>query len=218
MLNDSTAVKDKLRAPIESTTQSPTLVARWPMNVNALSLFLIATVSCAVQASDVNKDSAVTGTYEFIICKGTCSFSDRGNVFATAVVVFFDGVINRKDKERIDPYSHYDPSDVRACYMVDVKAHAQSYLGINKFGVSPWNLNGKTLQFDLFHGIDAGYVVEVDRTGDVFTGIGISQGAGMGAPPPEYVPDTVVGRRLGSPKISACRNLAASAASTSSHR
>jgi hypothetical protein len=101
------------------------------LNIKALPLLVIAMVSCAVQASDVNKGREVTGTYEFIICKGACSFSDRRNVFATAVVVFFDGVISRRDKECIDPYYHYDPSD-RACYAVDLKVHAQSYVGGNK--------------------------------------------------------------------------------------
>lgn len=174
------------------------------MKIKVLPLLVIAMVSCAVQASDVNKGREVTGTYEFIICKGACSFSDRGNVFATAVVVFFDRVISRRDKERIDPYYHYDPSD-RACYAVDLKVHAQSYVGAQKTGISPWKLIGQTIEFDLFHSADAGYVVDVDRTGDVFTGTGISQGAGVGAPPPEYGPDTVVGRRLGPPKITACR-------------
>jgi hypothetical protein len=56
------------------------------MNVNALLLSLIAMESCVVQAN-VDKDSEVTGTYEFIFCKGTCSFADRGNAFATALVV-----------------------------------------------------------------------------------------------------------------------------------
>jgi len=175
------------------------------MNVNALLLSLIAMVSCAVQASDVDKDSEVTGTYEFIFCKGTCSFADRGNAFATAVVVLFDGVISQEDTERIDPFYNYDPSEVRACYAVDRQVHAQSYLGISKTGVSPWELSDHTIQFDLFHSPDAGYVVEVDRTGDVLTGTGKSWGAGMGAPPAEYGPDRVVGRRLGPPKISACR-------------
>lgn len=175
------------------------------MKLSALPVLAIAIFSFAVQAADPSKDQKVTGTYEFIICKGACSFSDRGNVFATAVVVFFDGVITRSDQERIDPFYHYAPSDVRACYAVNRKVQAQSYAGINnKTGVSPWKLDGYTIQFDLFHSADAGYVVAVDRTGDLLTGTGKSWGAGMGAPPPDYGPDTVIGRRLGPPDMSAC--------------
>src|ERR1700716_1597243 len=100
---------DKQRAPIERNTPSPTLVAWWQMNLKVLQLFVIAMVSSAVQASDVNMGRKVTGTYEFIICKGACSFSDRGNAFATAVVVLFDGVISRKDRVRIGPNYRYGP-------------------------------------------------------------------------------------------------------------
>jgi hypothetical protein len=95
------------------------------MKISALPVFAIAIFGYAVQAADSNRDPAISGTYEFIVCKGACSFSDRGNVFATAVVVFFDGVMTPSDQERIDPY-HYDPIDVRACYVVSRKPQAQS--------------------------------------------------------------------------------------------
>src|ERR1700693_2679700 len=128
----------------------------WPMKYSPLPFLAIAIFSCGAHAVHQSNDQRVTGTYEFIICKGACSFSDRANVFATAVVVLFDTVISRAEKERIDPIYHSDPNDVRACYAVIRKVQAPSYVGINnKTGLSPWNLNGKTLQFELFHGIDA---------------------------------------------------------------
>ncbi len=175
------------------------------MKFSALLVIAIVIVSHPVQAATSSKDQKFTGTYEFIICKGACSFSDRGNVFATAVVVFFDSVITASDRERIDPFYNYDPSDVRACYAVSRKMQAHSYVGINnKTGVAPWKLDGHTVQFDLFHSPDAGYVVEVNRTGDLLIGTGKSWGAGAGAPPSDYGPDTVIGRRMGPPDMSAC--------------
>lgn len=73
----------------------------WPMKISALPVLAIAIFSYAVQAANSSKDQKVTGTYEFIICKGACSFSDRGNVFATAVVVFFDGMMTQNRVEMV---------------------------------------------------------------------------------------------------------------------
>jgi hypothetical protein len=174
------------------------------MKFSAIPIVAIAILSYTVQAADSGKDQAITGTYEFIICKGACTFSDRGNVFATAVVAFFDGPITWSDRQRIKPIYRYDPSDVRACYAVSRKVQVKSYLGIQKTGVSEWKFDGHTLQFMLFHSADAGYVVEVDRTGDLLIGTGKSWGVGGGAAPPGYGTDTAIGRRLGPADISVC--------------
>jgi len=71
----------------------------------------------SVQAADLIREHNIPGTYELVICKGDCSFSNRTTVFATAVVVLFEDVMAQADQERIDPY-HYDTGDVRACYVV----------------------------------------------------------------------------------------------------
>lgn len=175
------------------------------MKTIALLLLSIVTLGFSVQAADTSEHGKVAGTYEIIICKSNCSFSDPSNVFATTVVVLFDRAMSQEDMSRLDPFYHYDPSDVRACYAVDLKAHAQSYVGINKTGVSPWELTGNKIRFDLFHSPDAGYAVDIEHTGELMTGTGRSWGAGMGAPPPDFGPDVIVGRRLGPPNISACK-------------
>jgi hypothetical protein len=175
------------------------------MKRSTLSVLAIAAFSFAMQTGGASKDRKIAGTYELIICKGACSFANRANAFATAVVVLFDDVMARADRERIAPFYNYDASDVRACYAVDRKVQAPSYVGINnKIGVSPWKLDGNTIQFELFHSPDAGYAVVVNRTGHLLTGTGRSWGAGMGAPPHDYGPDTIVGRRLGPPDMAAC--------------
>src|SRR5258708_4312684 len=188
---------------VERNPATLKIIDWWPMKFSALLVIAIVIVSHPVQAATSSKDQKFTGTYEFIICKGACSFSDRGNVFATAVVVFFDSVITASDRERIDPFYNYDPSDVRACYAVSRKMQAHSYVGINnKTGVAPWKLDGHTVQFDLFHSSDAGYVVEVNRTGDLLIGTGKSWGAGAGAPPSAYAPDPVLSRMFEPPPMS----------------
>jgi len=186
--------------------ERPAMIGVRPMKFAVLALLAMMLVGCSAQSADVKEDRGVAGTYELIICKGECSFSKPKNVIATAVVVLFDRMMTLKDMARIGPDYHYYTHDVNACYAVKLKAPAQSYAGVNRIGITPWVLDGHTIRFDLFHSPDAGYAVEVVRTGDVLAGTGTSWGAGMGAPPPEYTPDTIVGRRVGPADISKCAN------------
>ena len=161
-------------------------------------------IGAAAQSADINNVGQAAGTYELIICKSACSFSKPENAFATVSVVLFDRAMTQKDMNRIDQYHHYDPG-TNACYAFKRKVQAQSYAGIEEKGVSLWHLSDHKIWFDLFHSPDAGYVVELKRTGDSLVGTGTSGGVGGGAPPPEYTSDMVAGRRVGPPDISACR-------------
>jgi hypothetical protein len=125
-------------------------------------------------------------------------------VFAKAVIVLLDHAMAQKDVERMKPSAYFGDQPVRACYVVKRDFEAQSYAGIEETGVTAWLITGHTLEFELFRSPDAGYSVEVERTGDLLAGTGRSWGAGMGAPPPEYGPDLVFGRRRGPPDISVC--------------
>lgn len=177
------------------------LLNRWP-SLAFVPIGLLVGATAAAQAADLGRVGPIAGTYELIICKGTCSFSDSRNVFATVVVVLFEDVMAQEDVERIDPSYHSDPPNT--CFVIKRKVNAQSYAGIKDKGVSPWLLRGDAIEFDLFHSPDAGYAVEIERRGNLLTGTGRSWGAGMGAPPPEYTPDIVVGRRVGPPNVSSC--------------
>jgi hypothetical protein len=163
-------------------------------------------IGATAQPAEVSKADHVSGTYELLLCKranSTGSFSHPENAFATVVVVLFDAMIARKDVDRIsiDPYHDDRPN---ACYAFKRKVHAQSYAGISERGVSSWLLRGKTIEFDLFRSPDAGYAVEIQRSGGLLTGTGRSSGVGAGAPPRGHTLDTIVGRRVGPPVISAC--------------
>jgi hypothetical protein len=160
-------------------------------------------ISAAAQSADMNDLDQAAGTYELIICKSACSFSKPENGFATVAVVLFDRAMTQKDINRIDPYQRYDPG-ANACYAFKRKLQAQSYAGIDKRGTSSWLLSDQKIRFNLLRSPDASYVVELKRTGDSLVGTGRSAGVGGGAPPAEYTPDTVVGRRVGPPDISAC--------------
>jgi hypothetical protein len=144
------------------------------------------------------KDRAIAGTYDLLICKGSpCSFAERANVLRTAVIVLFDRALNRKDIARIDSTYHdfkYDP--VKACFLL-------VYPNRQTSGVMSWTLSGQTLSFSLVRSPDSWYSVRVERKGDVLSGVGNFWSAGV-APPPGFIPDTVVGRRRGPADLSAC--------------
>jgi hypothetical protein len=165
-------------------------------------LFLCVVVMVMVMAgaaqSAVSKDRGISGTYDLLICKGPCSFSERGNVVRTAVIVIFDRAMKRKDVERIDSTYHdfkYDPA--KACYIL-------IYPNRQTSGVTSWTLSGQTLSFSLMRSPDSWYSVRVERKGDLLSGVGNIWSAGV-APTPNFILDTIVGQRRGPADISACK-------------
>lgn len=168
------------------------------MKIETLALFFAAVVSGAAQSAEASKDQGVAGTYELLICKGRCSFTERGNVLRTAVIVLFGRAMKRKDVETLDPaYLDFRYDKAKACYVL-------TYPNRQSSGVTAWLLDRKTLSFTLVRSKDSWYSVRVERKGDLLSGVGNFWSAGV-APPPGFTPDTVVGRRRGPPDIAACR-------------
>lgn len=167
--------------------------------MNKLIALLALMVLSSAPLSAVGKDRAVAGTYDLLICKGPCSFAERGNVLRTAVIVLFDRPMSPKDVQRIDsPYfsSRYDKAN--ACYVL-------TYPNRKVSGATAWMLDRTTLSFTLMRSKekDSWYSVRVERKGDFLSGVGNFWSAGV-APPSDFVPDTVVARRRGLADISAC--------------
>ena len=171
------------------------------------ALLAMATAGCAAQSA---RDSSVqdAGSYELLICKRACSFSNRDAVIATAHVVLLEHVMSPKEAQQFNPLFNANSSGSNACYTVERTDAAKTYAGISKAGISQWVINGRTMQFSLFRSPDAGYAVELERTGSSLAGTGRSWGVGMGAPPKDYGPDIIVGRRLGAPNIALCKTRA----------
>jgi hypothetical protein len=145
-----------------------------------------------------SKVRGIAGTYDLLICKGECSFSERSNVVRTAVVVIFDHEMRREEVERIDAtYLNFRYDKAKACYML-------AYPNRQTSGVTSWTLDGKTLSFSLMHSPDSWYSVRVERTGDMLRGTGNFWTAGV-APPPGYAPDRILGKRRGPADISICK-------------
>jgi hypothetical protein len=166
------------------------------MKIKRLVL-LLTLVAGAAQSAEKSKDHGVAGTYELLICKGSCSFSERGNVLRTAVIVLFERAMKRNDVTRLDPAYDFRNPKANACYVLTYPNRAAA-------GVTAWVPDRKTLSFTLVHSKDSWYSVRVERQGDVLSGVGNFWSAGV-VPPPGFVPDTIVGRRRGTSDIAACR-------------
>jgi hypothetical protein len=175
------------------------------MKISAVVLLAVTVVACVVQPARVDSDSEIAGTYELIICKTACSFSNRDNVIAKADIVFLDHMMSLEEAQHINPLYNADTRDSNACYTVERSDEAKTYAGVRKTDTSRWLISGNTIKFDLFRSPDAGYAAEVKRTGSSLLGTGESWGVGMGAPPKDYGPDIIVGRRVGPPDISVCK-------------
>jgi hypothetical protein len=164
---------------------------------NALVLLAVVALAGGAQATEA-KDRGNAGTYELLICKGPCSFTERGKVLRTAVIVILDRAIKRKDAERIDStYHDLKSTEAKACYTL-------TYPDRQVSGVTAWSLDRKTISFTLVRSKDSWYSVRVERNGDVLRGVGNFWSAGV-APPPGFVPDTIVGRRRGPADVAACK-------------
>jgi hypothetical protein len=161
-------------------------------------VLLAMIVLCGAAQSAQSKDLGLAGTYELLMCKGECSFSERANVLRTAVIVILDRAIKRKDAERIDStYHDLKSTEAKACYTLKYPDRQVS-------GVTAWSLDRKTISFTLVRSKDSWYSVRVERNGDVLRGVGNFWSAGV-APPPGFIPDTIVGRRRGPADVAACK-------------
>src|SRR5262245_37957516 len=138
------------------------------MRTSIIPMLGMVLIGSSALSADLSTVGEVAGTYDLIICKSTCSFSDSANVFAKAVVVLLDHEMARKDVERIDPECldvdcRNEPAT--GCYSLKKIANAESFAASMRTGITPWRLFGETLEFNLFHTVDAGYVVNLEREG-----------------------------------------------------
>ena len=167
----------------------------------ALPLFL-ALMSLPTLSHSVTPETNASGTYEIIVCKESCSFSDMTNVFARGIVVLDDHRLPTRDGTQVEP-SFIGPNEVaRACYSMNVLRKADSFAGLSKQGISSWRMSGGVIEFSIFRSADAGYEVSAHLNGAELFGYGSSWGAGVAAP--HYTNDTIVGKRVGPPDIKNC--------------
>ena len=118
-------------------------------------------------ASAGSPGDAVAGTYDILICKGTCSFSELANVIVKGRLVLFADKLEKVDLNRFDEnrLSHHYPGDsIYGCFSLQTVAANSTYAGLEKIGLTSWTLQDNQYLFSLGRSVDAGYQASVART------------------------------------------------------
>jgi len=168
--------------------------------VACISSFVAPRTTCAAGSSE-----HIAGTYDILICNGTCSFEKQSNAIIKGRIVLFANNLEEADLQRFDEnrLRHHHGDVINGCFTLDIVSKTSSYAGIEKIGLTSWSEQGGQYRFSIFHSPDAGYEVSVKRTKTGSAGTGSSWGAGVAAPD---LPSTeiVIARRTGGADISHC--------------
>lgn len=145
------------------------------------------------------------GTYEIIVCKEGCAFSDMRNVFVKGTVVLDGRRFPTGDVRQIESSFIGPNEEFRACFSLTVLRNADSYAAFGGAGPTSWRMTDGAIEFLTFRSPDAGYSVNVTMNGGGFAGTGISWG--VGAADSHFTNDIVIGKRIGPPDLEkrACR-------------
>jgi hypothetical protein len=174
------------------------------MRSGLLLLIVTGMMAGSAHCANANWVNGVPATYELLICKSACSFSDPGSDYQRATVVLLGHTMTRKDVESIDvSYFDYGHDPAKGCYRIAYFSKGQSDpLRETRTGAMPWRLRGDTLELTLLHSVDAFYIVSLKQIRGRLEG----RGAYFSGPTDSPVPDDlIVGRRVGAPDISACK-------------
>jgi hypothetical protein len=169
----------------------------------ASTILLLGTSSIG-SATEAAPEAA--GSYDVLICTGSCSESGDGNVQVIGKLILFPTTLQQRDLDREHlSTGHFMHDPPNGCFGLDkvTGRSYEGYAGIEKAGLTSWSIEGGELLFALFHSPDAGYRVHVRRTEDGFAGTGKSWGAGVAAPKSAAL-DQVVLRRTGAADLSRC--------------
>jgi hypothetical protein len=149
--------------------------------------------------------SAPAGTYELLICKDACSFSEANNVLVKGRLVLFADKLEKIDLDRFDErrFDYHFGEAIDGCYTLETVHNSEIYAGIEKVGLTSWSQQGDEFQFSLYHSPDAGYQATVKRTTDGLSGNGNSWGAGVAAPE-HPTKEIILARRTGDADIFKC--------------
>jgi hypothetical protein len=149
---------------------------------------------------------SIAGSYEILICNGSCAAAGDPNVLVQGRLVLFPTILQQQELAQLHLSTrHMAGRTPNACFGLQ-KLPGRSYdgyAGIQKAGLTAWSLEGDELLFALYHSPDAGYKVTAERATNGFAGTGQSWGAGVAAPKGSTT-DHVVLRRTGAANLSRC--------------
>lgn len=149
-------------------------------------------------------EQSVAGSYEILICKGSCPAAGDRDVWVKGRLVLFPANLRQPELARVHVSSHMHgiPNGCFGLKKLPGRSYV-GYAGIEEAGTTEWSIEGDQLHFALYHSPDAGYRVTVQRTTTGFDGTGQSWGVGMGAPKDSTL-DKVVLRRTGAADLRQC--------------
>src|SRR5262245_13460898 len=126
------------------------------MNVTQRSGVIVAVVlvnlSCSHRLTPVDIPSdPVPGTYEILICKRACSFTDITNVVVRGEVVLFPTELTAAELDQFRlrgfEFTYYTYESPNGCFVLDTIEHQRTYAGIDPRGVMSWSIRDGVLQF-----------------------------------------------------------------------
>jgi hypothetical protein len=163
--------------------------------------FVVPQTVCAAGSSG----DTVAGTYDLLICTGTCSFDEQTNAVVKGRIVLFANELGKNDLQRFDEnrLSYHFGEAINGCFTLETVRKSSIYAGLEKIGLTSWSEQEGQFRFSLYHSPDAGYQVSVERKMSGLAGTGSSWGAGVAAPK-HPSKEIVIARRTGDADISNC--------------
>jgi hypothetical protein len=150
------------------------------------------------------EQASIAGTYEIIVCSGSCSFASHANAFARGLLVLQNGPLPQASVARIGRLRADRGGEItNACFSGVKFRESQSYVFNTRHGAMTWERQDRTIRFSLYRSADAGYSVELQSNGHELSGAGRSWI--VFEPPPQLPTDVVVARRIGPPHLAACQ-------------
>lgn len=150
-------------------------------------------------------NAEIAGTYDILVCSGTCSFDGETNVAVKGRVVLFAEPLQTSDLQKFDEnrLSHHFGEPINGCFTLEIVHKSPIYAGIEKIGLTSWSDQEGQIQFSLYHSPDAGYQVSVVRKAPGLAGSGSSWGAGS-AESGHKSNERVIARRTGAADLANC--------------
>lgn len=150
--------------------------------------------------------SEVPGTYELLVCKGSCSFESSTNVVVKGVLVLTAASFKPEALSPFGPkpfeYAYFFADDPNGCFVVSTLVQDKTFAGLIELGMTHWSDYADKIHFSLYASADAWQVVTAGLTHDGLSGTGQSSGVGLAEP--NYDRDVIVARRTGPPNLDRC--------------
>jgi hypothetical protein len=169
------------------------------MAIRASILYVLglSTLACAMRVPGAR----VGGNYQLLVCREGCGGGDTSRAYIVGTLVLGDTSIHsRRGISLADGSSN-------GCFQLErIKEMKDSYAGIMRGARVRWKrvAQSDSITFPLYRSPDAGYEVQLVRSGDTFKGTGRSWGAG--AAYIEAPRDSIIAMRIGDVDSQVCLN------------